>query len=62
MRSDSGPKLRPFPLSYCVYGLLLHVTALPSPYDIGNVGPTVKAWIDQPSDAPDQERQGTTAD
>jgi 4-alpha-glucanotransferase len=28
-------------------GLLLHVTSLPSPYGIGDVGPTALAWIDR---------------
>jgi hypothetical protein len=29
----------PFPQDYRVSGLLLHVTSLPSPYGIGDVGP-----------------------
>ncbi|MGD1093436.1 MAG: 4-alpha-glucanotransferase [Bryobacteraceae bacterium] len=28
-------------------GLLLHVTSLPSPYGIGDVGPSAMAWIDR---------------
>ena len=51
MRNDSGPKLPPFPLSYRASGLLLHVTSLPSPYGIGDVGPAAMAWIDRLSDA-----------
>ena len=51
MRNDSGPKLPPFPSSYRASGLLLHVTSLPSPYGIGDVGPRAIAWIDQLSDA-----------
>ena len=39
MSDDSGPKLPPFPSSYRASGLLLHVTSLPSPYGIGDVGP-----------------------
>jgi 4-alpha-glucanotransferase len=32
-------------------GLLLHVTSLPSPYGIGDVGPGAVAWIDRLSEA-----------
>ena len=39
MSNDSGSKLPPFPSSYRASGLLLHVTSLPSPYGIGDVGP-----------------------
>jgi 4-alpha-glucanotransferase len=38
MINDSSPKLSPFPSSYRDSGLLLHVTSLPSPYGIGDVG------------------------
>ena len=51
MRNDGGPKLPPFPLSYRACGLLLHVTSLPSPYGICDVGPAASACIDQLSDA-----------
>ena len=51
MSNDSGPKLPPFPSSYRASGLLLHVTSLPSPYGIGDVGPAAIAWIDQLCDA-----------
>jgi 4-alpha-glucanotransferase len=51
MTNDSGPKLPPFPSSYRASGLLLHVTSLPSPYGIGDVGPAAIAWIDQLCDA-----------
>jgi 4-alpha-glucanotransferase len=37
----------PFPPDYRASGLLLHVTSLPSPYGIGDVGPAAMAWIDQ---------------
>src|SRR4029450_13048442 len=47
MSNDSSPKLPPFPSSYRASGLLLHVTSLPSPYGIGDVGPTAIAWIDK---------------
>src|ERR1700733_12104659 len=36
----------PFPREYRASGLLLHVTSLPSPYGIGDVGPAAVAWID----------------
>ena len=51
MHDASGPNLPPFPSSYRASGLLLHVTSLPSPYGIGDVGPTAIKWIDQISDA-----------
>ena len=38
--------LPPLPPGYRASGLLLHVTSLPSPYGIGDVGPTALAWID----------------
>ena len=37
----------PFPPAYRTSGLLLHVTSLPSPYGIGDVGPTALSWIDR---------------
>ena len=39
--------LPPFPPDYRASGLLLHVTSLPSPYGIGDVGPFALTWIDQ---------------
>jgi len=36
-----------FPVGYRASGVLLHVTSLPSPYGIGDVGPTAMAWIDR---------------
>ena len=36
-----------FPREYRASGLLLHITSLPSPYGIGDVGPTPFAWIDR---------------
>jgi 4-alpha-glucanotransferase len=36
-----------FPQEYRGAGLLLHVTSLPSPYGIGDVGPAAFAWIDR---------------
>jgi 4-alpha-glucanotransferase len=39
--------LSPFPPGYRASGVLLHVTSLPSPYGIGDVGPAARAWIDR---------------
>jgi len=36
-----------FPPGYRAAGLLLHVTSLPSPYGIGDLGPSAMAWIDR---------------
>ncbi len=48
MSDDSRPMaLPPFPPEYRASGLLLHVSSLPSPYGIGDVGPTALKWIDQ---------------
>jgi len=41
----------PFPTGYRASGVLLHVTSLPSPYGIGDVGRTAVAWIDRLHDA-----------
>jgi 4-alpha-glucanotransferase len=41
----------PFPPDYRASGLLLHVTSLPSPYGIGDLGPPAFAWIDRLHDA-----------
>ena len=38
--------LTPFPPDYRACGVLLHVTSLPSPYGIGDLGPAAFAWID----------------
>lgn len=35
-----------FPLDYRACGVLVHVTSLPSPYGIGDLGPSAFAWID----------------
>src|SRR5207245_8124286 len=43
--------LPPFPAEYRGSGLLLHVTSLPSPYGIGDVGPAALSWIDRLHDA-----------
>ena len=41
----------PFDLDYRASGVLLHVTSLPSPHGIGDLGPTAFAWIDRLHDA-----------
>jgi 4-alpha-glucanotransferase len=38
--------LPPFPTDYRSSGLLLHVTSLPSPYGIGDLGASAFSWID----------------
>jgi 4-alpha-glucanotransferase len=43
-RPLSAPPFRP---SYRASGLLLHVTSLPSPYGIGDRGPSALSWIDR---------------
>ena len=47
--SDDGRRipLVPFQEGYRASGLLLHVTSLPSPYGIGDVGPASVAWVDR---------------
>ena len=39
--------LPPFPSDYRASGVLMHVTSLPSPYGIGDVGQAALAWIDR---------------
>ena len=41
----------PFPPEYRASGLLLHVTSLPSPYGIGDLGSSAVSWIDRLHDA-----------
>ena len=41
----------PFLAGYRASGVLLHVTSLPSPYGIGDVGPAAVAWVDRLHDA-----------
>src|ERR1700719_4743967 len=41
----------PFPPGYRASGLLLHATSLPSPYGIGDVGPSAFGWVDRLHDA-----------
>jgi 4-alpha-glucanotransferase len=44
-------KVVPFPPEYRASGLLLHVTSLPSPYGIGDVGRSAFSWVDRLHDA-----------
>ena len=37
----------PFSPGYRASGVLLHLTSLPSPYGIGDMGPVARAWIDR---------------
>jgi 4-alpha-glucanotransferase len=41
----------PFAPAYRASGLLLHITSLPSPYGIGDVGPAAISWIDHLAEA-----------
>jgi len=41
----------PFPPEYRGSGLLLHVTSLPSPYGVGDLGASAFSWIDRLHDA-----------
>jgi 4-alpha-glucanotransferase len=43
-RMGTVPTFEP---DYRASGVLLHVTSLPSPYGIGDLGPTALAWLDQ---------------
>jgi 4-alpha-glucanotransferase len=43
--------MSPFSPGYRASGVLLHVTSLPSPYGIGNVGPAALAWVDRLNEA-----------
>ena len=43
--NSSTKSLPPFPLDYRASGVLLHVTSLPSPYGIGDVGPAALAEL-----------------
>jgi len=47
--SNSGDptNVPPFPADYRASGLLLHVTSLPSPYGIGDLGSTAFSWVDR---------------
>jgi 4-alpha-glucanotransferase len=49
--SKQGFNLPPFPSEYRASGLLLHVTSLPGPYGIGDVGPAALGWVDRLANA-----------
>jgi 4-alpha-glucanotransferase len=51
--NDTGEQTNvpPFPPGYRASGLLLHVTSLPSPYGVGDLGPSAFSWIDRLHDA-----------
>lgn len=41
----------PFPLEYRASGLLLHITSIPSPYGIGDLGSSAFSWVNRFPDA-----------
>jgi 4-alpha-glucanotransferase len=45
--NPNAKSVAPFPPEYRASGLLVHVTSLPSPYGVGDVGPSAVAWIDR---------------
>ena len=45
--SVTATSTSPFPPGYRASGLLLHITSLPSPYGIGDLGPGAFEWIDR---------------
>jgi 4-alpha-glucanotransferase len=48
MSADGGSgSVPPFPHGYRASGVLLHVTSLPSPYGIGDLGSAAFSWIDR---------------
>jgi 4-alpha-glucanotransferase len=48
---NCAARIPPFPPGYRASGLLLHVTSLPSPYGVGDVGPAAFVWVDRLHDA-----------
>jgi 4-alpha-glucanotransferase len=52
MTNNGGtPNVPPFPPQYRASGLLLHVTSLPSPFGIGDLGSSAFSWVDRLHDA-----------
>jgi 4-alpha-glucanotransferase len=48
MSNSGGPaSIPPFPSDYRASGLLLHVTSLPSPYGIGDLGSSAFSWVNR---------------
>jgi hypothetical protein len=45
--NDGRTSVPPFPSEYRASGLLLHVTSLPSPYGVGDLGSSAFSWIDR---------------
>ena len=45
------PVLPPFPSEYRGSGILLHVTSLPSPFGVGDLGPSAFSWLDRLHDS-----------
>jgi 4-alpha-glucanotransferase len=48
---DQTPFSAPFPPGYRGSGVLLHVSSLPSPYGIGDIGPSAFDWVDRLAEA-----------
>jgi 4-alpha-glucanotransferase len=44
--NDARTNVSPLRSDYRTSGLLLHVTSLPSPYGVGDLGPSAFSWID----------------
>jgi 4-alpha-glucanotransferase len=51
IKNGRPPRMPPFPPGYRGSGVLLHVSSLPSPYGIGDIGPAALAWVDRLHDA-----------
>jgi 4-alpha-glucanotransferase len=51
LEKNEPATIPPFPTGYRASGLLLHITSLPSPYGIGDLGPDAFTWIDRLNDA-----------
>jgi 4-alpha-glucanotransferase len=48
MKKQANPiGLPPFAPDYRASGVLLHITSLPSPFGVGDMGPAAYAWIDR---------------
>ena len=45
------PNVPPFPPDYRASGILLHLTSLPSPYGIGDLGPSAFSWVNRLQEA-----------
>ena len=50
MSGESATRV-PFAAGYRGSGILLHATSLPSPYGVGDLGPTAISWIDRLEEA-----------